>query len=205
MPRRRDRLGTTRCRTSWSGRRSPDQPRSGSARPAEPHEDLRLAARPPLPLAPIRVQHAGPRRRPRSCRSSSSALLKAAGRAHAQAVRATAPECLLAARVERMSKRGRRCTVGGGIAPEFPAKRNFELIGNVPGRPTTRRLSRLANLRAADHEAESPALRLTRYFANRGLGQPTAATGQLVLVVRSDSGWAIATLGPQHLRGQVPR
>ena len=83
-----------------------------------------------------------------------------------------------------------------------PAKRISELIRTAPGSSTTRRVSRLANLRAADHEAESPALRLTRYFANRGLGQPTAATGQLVLVVRSDSGWAIATLGPQHLRGQ---
>ena len=69
MPRRRDRLGTTRCRTSWSGRRSPDQPRSGSARPAEPHEDLRLAARPPLPQRQSECSIER-RRQPRSCRSS---------------------------------------------------------------------------------------------------------------------------------------
>ena len=42
----------------------------------------------------------------------------------------TAPECLLAARARRISKRGCPRTVGAGVAPEFPPKQNYELIGN---------------------------------------------------------------------------
>ena len=50
----------------------------------------------------------------------------------------------------------------------------------------------VANLRAAQHGGESPALRLTRYFCNRGLEQPTATMRQLVLVVLSASERAAA-------------
>jgi len=39
------------------------------------------------------------------------------------------------------------------------------------------------NLRTAHHRGESPALRLTRYFCNRGLKQPMAPMRQLLLVV----------------------
>ena len=39
----------------------------------------------------------------------------------------------------------------------------------------------VANLRAAHHGGESPALRLTRNFCNRGLEQPTAAELTLLL------------------------
>jgi hypothetical protein len=48
-----------------------------------------------------------------------------------------------------------------------------------------RRALSLANLTAAHHAARSPAIRLTRYFCNRGLEQPTAATRQVLRVVRS--------------------
>ena len=70
MPRRRDRLGTTAVGPvggATGGR--PDQPCNGSARPAKPHEDLRLAARPPLPQrqSECSVER---RRQARSCRSS---------------------------------------------------------------------------------------------------------------------------------------
>lgn len=41
------------------------------------------------------------------------------------------------------------CTVGGGVAPELPSKRNVELIGNGGRTATTRQVSRLANTTAA--------------------------------------------------------
>jgi hypothetical protein len=45
-------------------------------------------------------------------------------------------------------------------------------------------VAHVANLRAAHRGGGSPALRLTRYFCNRGLEQPAAAMRQLLLVVR---------------------
>jgi hypothetical protein len=45
----------------------------------------------------------------------------------------------------------------------------------------------VANLRAAHDRGECPALRVTRYFCNRGLEQLTTAIRQLVLVVRTGS------------------
>jgi len=50
----------------------------------------------------------------------------------------------------------------------------------------------VANLTAAHHAARSPALRLTRYLWNRGLEQPTAATRQVLRVVRSGTRRAAA-------------
>ena len=54
--------------------------------------------------------------------SSNSALRTAPGRAHAQPARATAPKCLLMARVERTSKRVCRRTESARVAREFPRK-----------------------------------------------------------------------------------
>jgi hypothetical protein len=56
----------------------------------------------------------------------------------------------------------------------------------TPDGPVTERAPLVANLRAASHRRESPALRLTRYFCNRGVEQPTAAMHQLPLVVESN-------------------
>jgi hypothetical protein len=51
------------------------------------------------------------------------------------------------------------------------------------------------------HEGESSALRLTRYFCNRRLEQPTAAMRQLLLVVGGD---APAMIRPTEA-GALPR
>ena len=132
MPRRRDRLGTTRGRTSWSGRPPPDQPRSGSARPAKPHEDLRLAARPPLPQrqSECSVER---RRQPRSCRSSEPAarwasrrVLAIPGKASALARRRLAPA---SGRKHRRGRAGlRRHEAGARPAAHSVAKAGVRVL-----------------------------------------------------------------------------
>lgn len=46
-------------------------------------------------------------------------------------------------------------------------------------------VARVAKLGSEQHGDERPALRLTRYFCNRGLEKPTSAMRQLLLVVPS--------------------
>ncbi len=58
--------------------------------------------------------------------SSDSTLMTAAARAHAQPTRATAPECLPAARVERISKRLH-------AAPWAPASHPSSRQSGTPG------------------------------------------------------------------------
>ena len=71
-------------------------------------------------------------------------------------------------------------------------------------RQSARRLApQVANLRAAHHGGESPALRLTRNFCNRGLEQPTAAELTLlrfclqpfVILVTGDADWPVGGAG----------
>jgi len=54
-------------------------------------------------------------------------------------------------------------TVGAGVAPEFPPKRNSELICTAAGSSTTRRVSRLANPRTTRRRRTRRGSVLARY------------------------------------------
>ena len=80
-------------------------------------------------------------KRPRhasSAWSSNSAVISAGARALAQATKATAPECLPAARVRRTRSELAPATAGAGVALELPPRRTAELVANgAPGSDDT--------------------------------------------------------------------
>jgi hypothetical protein len=62
-------------------------------------------------------------------------------------MRATAAECLLPVTSQAIRKHFRDRGVGAGVAPEFMAERNSELVDIRDGAPTTPSVPRLANRR----------------------------------------------------------
>jgi hypothetical protein len=63
-------------------------------------------------------------------------------------MKATAAECLLPVTSQAIRKHLRDRGVGAGVAPQFMAKRNAELVGIRDGGPTTPSVPKLAICRA---------------------------------------------------------
>jgi hypothetical protein len=80
----------------------------------------------------------------------------------ARTMRATAADCLLPLSSQAIRKHLRDRGVGAGVAPEFLAKRNSQLVGIRDGAPTTPSVSRLASSRCLGLSWSSPALVLRR-------------------------------------------
>jgi hypothetical protein len=90
----------------------------------------------------------------------------------ARTMRATAADCSLPLSSQAIRKHLRDRGVGAGVAPEFLAKRNSELVGIRDGAPTTPSVSGLANSGALSISAERP---LAKSKQDHGSFRPRAA------------------------------
>jgi hypothetical protein len=81
--------------------------------------------------------------------SSNREEIGALGLVSAWTIRATAAECLRPVTSQAIRKHLRDRGVGAGVAPEFMAERNSELVGTRDGTPPTPSVPRLATSRTA--------------------------------------------------------
>jgi hypothetical protein len=80
----------------------------------------------------------------------------------ARTMRATAADCLLSLSSQAIRKHLRDRGVGAGVAPEFLAKHNSQLVGIRDGAPTTPSVSRLATSTSLVKAGPTPAFVLAR-------------------------------------------
>ena len=86
----------------------------------------------------------------------------------ARTMRATAADCVLPLSSQAIRKHLRDRGVGAGVAPEFLAKRNSQLVGIRDGAPTTPSVSGLATSRAAIRSWPEPCFHCAEGLARDG-------------------------------------
>jgi hypothetical protein len=133
----------------------------------------------------------------------------------ARTMRATAADCLLPLSSQAIRKHLRDRGVGAGVAPEFLAKRNSQLVGIRDGAPTTPSVSGLANTTSLVKSVATPAFVLARVCPVDGaaslLLSPRAAVVEalvdmrIVALLRAMSGSRVDTRVAATERHSSPR